>query len=253
VTDCDRRVSEGIQYSAADGDGPVYIVCIRKIDHSPNRSGAMTGFTDPARFPSSNPGGNPFAEQVNPYEAPREVGYQPLSAPPGFAGLWRQGNVLVMHKLAPLPNVCLKSNQPATGRLKRSLSWHHPAIYLLILLHLLIYIVVALIVRKTATIQIGLSDEWFARRRRRMLTAWALIFLSIGLFIGGAFHIDGANGEVWPALLMIFSIVLLLGAAIYGLVSCRMVWPQRMTGDYIWLKGVNAEFLNRLEPWQWNL
>jgi hypothetical protein len=53
--------------------------------------------------------------------------------------------------------------------------------------------------------------------------------------------------------LIIFSIVLFLGAAIYGLVSCRMVWPKRMTGDYIWLKGVHGAFLDRLEPWQWNL
>ena len=211
----------------------------------------MGASPDPFKFGVGAAGGNPFAEEINPYAAPRETGYMPTTGVPGFAGLWRQGSVLVMHKMAPLPNVCLKSNQPATGRLKRSLSWHHPAIYLLILLHLFIYIVVALIVRKTATIQIALSDEWLARRRRRMLIAWGLILLSVGLFVGGLFHVD--QGQVWPALLIIFSIFLFLGAAIYGLMSCRMVWPQRMTGDYIWLKGVNNSFLDRLEPWQWNL
>jgi hypothetical protein len=208
----------------------------------------MSGSSDPLKLGAG--GTNPFAEVVNPYEAPREVGYQPLSGPPAFAGLWRQGNLLVMHKQAPLPNVCLKSNQPATGRLKRSLSWHHPAIFLLVFVSPLIYIIVALIVRKTATIHIALSDEWLARRRRRMLIAWNLVVVSIVLFIGGVASFDN---QPWGTLAMICSIVLFLGAAIYGLISCRMVWPQRMTGDYIWLKVGNAEFLNRLEPWQWNL
>jgi len=76
------------------------------------------------------------------------------------------------------------------------------------------------------------------------------VLLSFMLFGGGLASIDNPT---WAPVAMISSPVLLLGAAIYGLYACRMVWPQRMTGDYIWLNGVNTSFLDRLEPWQWNL
>jgi hypothetical protein len=195
---------------------------------------------------------NPFAESHNPYAAPREAGYLPpqpaFQAP--FAGLWSQGDVLVMHKLAPLPDICLKSNQPATRRLKRSLYWHHPGYYLIILLHLLIYLVVALIVRKSATIYIPLTDEWYYRRRRNMLIAWGLILLSMVVF---ALSIPLVDQQSWAPIVMIACFPLALGAAIWGLIMCRMVWPKRMTDEYIWLKGVHPDYLRRLEVWQWNI
>jgi hypothetical protein len=207
----------------------------------------------PSNWPSSTTGQNPFAESVNPYAAPREEGYIPptqrLSGAP-FAGLWRQGNLLVMHKEAPLPLICVKSNQPATGRLKRSLAWHHPALYLIILLNWLIYIVVALIVRKTAMIQIALSDEWIARRKRRMVFAWSAILLCVVLFVMSLFLLDSSG--LAPVVLLV-SIVGCLAAMGYGLVACRLVSARRMTDTYIWLKGVHPDFLDRLEPWPWNI
>jgi hypothetical protein len=90
----------------------------------------MSGQFPSQHPPGTFPAGNPFAEQVNPYAAPQAAGYQPNLPGVGnspFAGLWRQGHVLVMHKAAPLPDICLLSNQPATRRLKRTMNWHHPA------------------------------------------------------------------------------------------------------------------------------
>lgn len=198
-------------------------------------------------------GGNPFADDLNPYAAPREAGYLPpqqLGMTTPFAGLWRDGNILVMHKLAPFPDICLKSNEPATRRLKRSLTWHHPAAYLAILAHVFIYVVIALIIRKTATIQIPLTDEWYARRQRRMLFSWGGALLSIALFVASLFAIER---EAWAPFVLIGAIFLLLGMMIYGQRACRLVWPKRMTDDYIWLKGVHPDYLARLEPWQWNI
>jgi len=214
----------------------------------------MNDYSTIPQFPKPNsPGGNPFAEQVNPYAAPQEaLPFAPIpsAALPPFAGLWRQGDLLVMHKRAPLPDICLKSNQPATRRLKRTLAWHHPAIYLTILLHVFVYAVIALILRKTATIHIPLTEEWFSIRRRRMIFSWSAVGLSVLLFAAAIAVIDQQN---WAPLVLIGAIFLLLGAMIYGLISCRLVWPKRMTDDYIWLKGVHPDFLNRLEPWAWNI
>ena len=195
---------------------------------------------------------NPFSESLNPYAAPQVTGYAPMQPvwDTPFAGLWAQGDVLVMHKLAPLPDVCLKSNLPSTRRLKRSMSWHHPAFYFLVLLHILVYIIVALIVRKSATIQIPLTDEWYFRRRRRMLIAWCIILLCVTLFF---VSLSVADQQAWAPFVMIGSIPMALIAAICGLLSCRMVWPSRMTDQYIWLKGVHPDYLRRLEPWRWNI
>src|SRR5687768_6515011 len=163
--------------------------------------------SSPFKSPGSPPPGlsttgvNPFADDINPYAAPREETYVPpghgLGASP-FAGLWRQGNVLVMHKMAPLPDICVKSNQPAARRLKRNLSWHHPAVFLIILFNWLIYIIVALIIRKKATIHIALSEQWFARRHRRMLFAWGAILLSVLLFVVAVMNID--DDAIWAPL-----------------------------------------------------
>ena len=217
---------------------------------------AFPGLPYPYQPQAAKPGqpsANPFADQpVNPYAAPVQPDfYAPTNMKAAsFAGLWREGNVLVMHKLAPLPDICVKSNEPATGRLQRKLRWHHPAVFLTIFLHIFIYLIVALVVSKTATIHIALTEEWLARRRRRMIFAWSLIFLSVGLFAISLTQIDQA---VWAPFVMLSGILLFFGGAIYGLVACRLVSPKRMTDDYIWLKGVHPDFLNRLEPWPYQI
>jgi hypothetical protein len=200
-------------------------------------------------------GANPFAEVVvNPYAAPQvPQGYTPHTPTgPPFAGLWRQGKLLVMHKLAPLPDICLKSNLPATGRLKRKLQWHHPAISITILAGLLVYVILALILTKRATIQIALTEEWFAIRRRRILFAWGIVLVSILMLIAGIAFVDQGDATV-PAIAMLLAGVLFVGGLLYGQYAPSLVSPKRMTDDYIWLKGVHPDFLDRLEVWQWQI
>lgn len=95
----------------------------------------------------------------NPYKPPQVADAIVDAAVVENYGLWRKGNILVMHKNVQLPDRCVKSNAPTNRRLKRNLSWHHPAVFLSILISPLIYIILALILRKTANIYIGLSDE----------------------------------------------------------------------------------------------
>jgi hypothetical protein len=65
-------------------------------------------------------------DKFNPYSAP-EVGVSQArlatEADEG-RGVWQDGKILVMAKVARLPSRCVKCNEPATYRLKRSLSWH---------------------------------------------------------------------------------------------------------------------------------
>jgi hypothetical protein len=160
-------------------------------------------------------------------------------------GLWQKGNLLVMHKRAPLPARCVKSNMPAERRLKRNLYWHHPAIYLSILISILVYIILALVLRKSATIHIGLSEEWFARRRNAIAISWLLALGSIGAFIAGAATVE----QDWGVALIAFSPLVFLIGVLYGLIGARMVVAKRISDDYVWLKGVCPEFLSGLPHW----
>jgi hypothetical protein len=200
-------------------------------------------------------GSNPFADQVNPYASPQLAAGSPAAVPQKqhpFQGLWRQGNVLVMHKLAPLPDICVKSNQPAAKRLKRKLQWHHPAIAVTILAGLLVYVVLALVLTKRATIMLPLSDEWHERRKRRLIFGWIAGLLSLALMVAGIALAIQSSDAMWVVLFLV-GICLGIFALIYCQYACAMVRPTRITDTYIWLKGVHPDYLNRLEVWQWNI
>lgn len=184
----------------------------------------------------------------NPYASPRlplQAQLVPEVAAP-LAGLWRKGNLLVMHRDAPLPYICIKSGMPADGTLPRKLSWHHPALFIVAVLSLLIYVILALILTKRARIQIGLSEPVFARRRRDIIIAWSLVLLSILVTLAG---ISILEQHPLAPLAIILGILLFFIGAIYGLIRARLVSPDRIQGDYIWLKGVHPDVLAPLPPW----
>ena len=157
-------------------------------------------------------------------------------APWSISGVWQQKNTLVMHKQATLPDRCVKCNRPANGRrLTKTLSWHHPAWYLLVIVGLLIYVIAALIVRKSAVLHLGLCDEHFSKRRTGIWISWGILALSVALIILGA-----ANNL--PALFLI-GILLIFVAAIYGAVNANLVAVQKIDEQYVWLKRINKDYL----------
>ena len=93
-------------------------------------------------------------------------------------GFWREGDVLVMAsgQSVVLPDRCIHCNQPAGGfKLKRTVYWHNPALYLLIVISALIYVIVALIVRKSVRLEVGLCQRHRSRRRLGL----ALLFVGL--------------------------------------------------------------------------
>jgi hypothetical protein len=187
--------------------------------------------------------------EVNPYASPRSLDDYPvvLIAEAVDSGLYRKGRLLVMHKQAVLPDVCIKSNQPAHGRrLKRKLSWHHPAIYLALVAGVPIFVILALVLRKQATIYTGLSEPWFRKRRWAIFGGWASFLIGLALIIGAAVS---ADRHPTAALAIPVGVVVMLGGMIYGSVVARIVSPKRITDDYVWLAGAHPDFLADLPPW----
>ena len=97
--------------------------------------------------------------------------------PPG--AVWREGRTLVALRDGVLPECCVRCGDPGDARpIRRSLNWHHPAIYILVL-WLIPYIVVALAVRKTTTLTMSVCERHRRIRRWSLWGGWGLFLASV--------------------------------------------------------------------------
>jgi len=179
-------------------------------------------------------------DKHNPY-APSRASLAGATARPleGSGGAWRDGTVLVLSPDASLPQRCVKCNEPAEQPSKRRrVYWHSPWIYLLILVNILIYAIVAIIARKKAVIAPGLCATHKARRRIGVSIAWALLFIGlIALFMGGANRNPGAA---------LGGILLILIAAVVSMSVARVLRAKRIDSRYVRLKGCGTAFLDSM-------
>ncbi|MGH8294687.1 MAG: hypothetical protein ACRETZ_04185 [Steroidobacteraceae bacterium] len=151
--------------------------------------------------------------------------------------------MLVLSREASLPSRCVRCNEPSAEPTKsRKVYWHSPWLYLLILLNILIYALVAIIVRKKAVVAPGLCSPHKKRRRIGIAIAWALLLAGCALLIMGS-----ANGG--PAG-MSAGILLILVALLVGVSVVRILRPNRIDAQYIRLKGCGSAFLDSMPPFR---
>jgi hypothetical protein len=161
------------------------------------------------------------------------------AATPGAAGLWRERRKLVTVSETPFPDRCIKCNQPANGfRLKRVIYWHNPAYYLLLLCNVLIYAIVAMIVRKKAVLHIGLCAAHRQQRKVAILVCWLGVLGGLGITISA-----GVTGRVGLA---VVGVAGLLFGVIWGMVKGRTINATKIEGKDVWASGVCKEFLDEL-------
>lgn len=156
--------------------------------------------------------------------------------------IWRRKSILIMNKQALLPGRCVKCNAPTHRTLKRKLRWHHPAIYIFIFAGLFFYFILALALSKRATINVGLCETHDAARKRDILITWLLVLASFAS-IYLAVNIDEMS-------LLFVGVMLLFGGAIYGVVKTRVVAPKKIDDHYVWLTGLNANYLEPFPEWR---
>jgi hypothetical protein len=159
-----------------------------------------------------------------------------MPPPPLMGGVWRDDKTLVMTKDAQLPDHCVKCNAPANGfKLKRKLSWHHPALYVVILVAWIIYLVLAMALSKRATVFLGLCTEHVKRRRTFLTIGW--IMFAIGLITPiVAFSNDYPGVGLLGILLALISIFWLVFAN-------RVVTVKKIDDRYVYLTGIDANYL----------
>jgi hypothetical protein len=160
------------------------------------------------------------------------------------AQMWREGKVLVIRKGGDFPHRCIKCNEPSVAPTRRyKLSWHSPWLYVLLLLAVLLYAIVAAVVRKTAVVQVGLCE----RHQRRVLwgriVGWGGLALEVALVCAGwAFDLPQ---------LPIVALALALPWIIAAMVVNRLVLPTRIDDRYVRLKGCGPAFLRSLPDRTW--
>jgi hypothetical protein len=181
--------------------------------------------------------------EFNPYAAP----VTDVSRPALEGDVWRDGNVLVMTKQGWLPDRCVKCNDPTTYRLKRSLMWHSPIWYaLIIILGPILYILVAMIVRQTAKIQLPLCDRHRSKRLKMIGIAWLLVLGGIGLaIVGGNLN---ASQEINGAVMLAGGLTFVAGV-IVGVIVSQIIVVQKIDKYLVRLKNVNPSFLDELPAW----
>jgi len=171
-----------------------------------------------------------------------EDGYV-LPLPPAIGGIWRDKSTLVMTKDASLPDRCVKCNAPANGvRLKRMLAWHSPLLYLVIFFAVLIYVILAAILSKRATVYIGLCNQHFQRRRKQKVIGWLLLAIGVVMPIL-------AIAYDYP-LLGLLGFAVFLFAVIWLVVVSRVVVVKRIDDQLVWLNGINSNYLAQFPAWQ---
>lgn len=177
----------------------------------------------------------------NPFAAPR---VETLRAVPVHAeGAWRDGDLLVMSKGYILPDFCVKCGEPAAGyRVKRTLYWHAPGWYLLLVVGVIFYIIAAVVVQQKATVRVGLCPRHRAQRRNGILAAWLMALGGAGLFVTGM-----AVPRLWQSVAAVLvGIALVFVSIIVAILVVQTVHPKRIDRQYVWLKRVGPEFLVEL-------
>jgi len=166
-------------------------------------------------------------------ECGRPVGTHPIERSGARFTVWRG---------AVLPPFCVRCGAPARDdRWKRTYYWHEPALYVLIVAGVLVYAIVAMIVRKKIELAVPMCEAHWQRRGRLRKIALALLVLAVGL-VALAIGVESvAPFSCCGAFLAG------LASLIVYLVSERSLSPKRITDEYAEFGGASPEFLAVLE------
>lgn len=177
----------------------------------------------------------------NPY-APSRASLEVADKPVRGAGIWRYGKSVILAQGHAFPQRCVKCNEPSVQpHREQKVYWHHPALYVLLLIWVIVYLVVALAVRKTAKIDPGLCEQHRRERRKWITIGWVGSLAGLFVFPMAAFAV---GLETLPA--MSLTILCVLGIVVLAIVKSRVLYPQRIDDQYARLRGADERFLASL-------
>lgn len=148
-------------------------------------------------------------------------------------------NILFVPFDNDLPPCCIKCGKEVTGNIKtRKMWWHHSGWYLLILINILIYALVAVAVRKKTSLSVGLCEE-HARSRKKKIFGW--LALSIVTFMLPIFSLSWEGDyEAMRVILFVISVISLMAAAL----SSSLIRLIRIDKSGAYIKGLPEAYLD---------
>lgn len=184
--------------------------------------------------------------QANP---PQRINAQPYN--PAFphphqrpsGGIYRHGKEIVVHKNALMPERCVKCNDhisgyDAGGFARQKYRWHNPLVYIA-LISPLIYLILAAVLSQTATLDIPLCHKHLESRKSAGKTLLVSGVLSAIAFF---FFISMDYGG-FAALIFLAS---LIGLPFANQYYYKPLQVTKIENDYVYLKGVNDEYISQL-------
>lgn len=145
---------------------------------------------------------------------------------------------------AELPDACVRCGEPAGGAtLRKQFSWHPPWIFILVLLWLIVYLVVAMVLRKTINLNVPICDAHRRRRQRALWIGGGLMLGSVplGILIGMSLRGDVAGVWGFGAGLVSF----IAGLVVLG-IGGQLLRPTRIDPQEAVFAGADPRFLAKL-------
>jgi hypothetical protein len=165
-----------------------------------------------------------------------------VEAPPPWA--YATGHTFVVPASVVLPSRCVKcGNPPSEPWLKKNFSWHHPGLYFLVISPI-VYLIVALIVRKTIELSVPLCRAHRSIRKKRLWMGTILLLACIPLPVAFYTYIgtDAASDvAIWVGIAMFVAGIAFLSYA-------SPIRPVRIQSHRAIFKGACPEFLASLNP-----
>ena len=152
----------------------------------------------------------------------------------------RRGKELHIPRFSALPPYCVNCGTAAQVPWRKKFYWHHPLLLLLIVSPL-IYIIVALIVRKQMELNVPLCDRHHAERKRYSLLGALFLLgaLPVGIFIGTAFN--DAEGFAWLTGFGMF-----ITGVVFHILAGKYLRPKKIDEQGGIFTGASEAFLNQL-------
>jgi hypothetical protein len=204
----------------------------------PTSSRYQTAPRQPGEYQLQNQTGFNQWQQMN---APSPVARPPFERVPE-QGIYRRGVQLIVHKFSALPAFCVKCNDDllsAGGEyVEQKYRWHHGAVYAA-LISPLIYVILAAVLSKRATLEVPLCNKHLESRKTTgqfLIGGGVLSAVAIVLLISA--------GSVTAGVSLFF--IALIGIWMIYEYSYRPLQASKIEDHYVYLKGVDKTFLNRI-------
>ena len=164
------------------------------------------------------------------------------------AGMWRQGEILVVTRGLVFPERCPITNEPANTRYSYEFSYLTPEARTAGAMFGALGAALAHSMATKANYEIALSDAYVGAYRSNLMIGLGGLFGGIAAFIAGAVALAGKMESVGIAFLILGGLGV-LGGIIWLVATQRDMGVHFVSDTHCWVSGCGPEFLNTLPPW----